>query len=220
MRRAKRYILATTLAATAATAQIRLPAVQLPTLPVQTLPQTLNQLQSQSLGALSDVRHLANTRLIRANRQVVDTDQNGDPIVRSEILALSPADAAVDAARARGFTVDRESAIGPMNIRLVVFTAPQKLSTKKALRILREADPAGSYDYNHIYGGGGAVGGGTVGSSAVVGGAARSGATRGGAISPGGQGTAASAGDPAPAANQAAQRPARIGLLDTGIDTT
>jgi hypothetical protein len=204
MRRAKRYILATTLAATAATAQIRLPAVQLPTLPVQTLPQTLNQLQSQSLDALSDVRHLANSRLIRANRQVVDTDQNGEPIVRSEILALSPADAAVDAARARGFSVDRERTIGPMNIRLVVFKAPLNLSTRKALRILREADPGGSYDYNHIYGGGGAVGGG---------------ATRGDAIAPG-QGTAASAGDPAPAANEAAQRPARIGLLDTGIDTT
>src|SRR5580692_6725945 len=152
MRLLKRCILSMILAAAAANAQIRLPVLPLPTLPVQTLPQTLGQIQGQTSDQLSALRRLEAARLIRANRRVVDTDQNGDPIVRNEILGLSPADAAVDGARAAGFTVDREQVIAPLNIRLVVFKAPQNLSTKQALRILRDADPGGSYDYNHIYG--------------------------------------------------------------------
>jgi hypothetical protein len=197
-----RHILALTMAATSATAQVRLPAIPLPTLPVQGLSQTLNQVQSQSLDQLSDLRHLAISRLIRANRQVVDEDPNGDPIVRNEVLGFSPTDAALDGARSRGFLIDREQIIDPMNIRLVVFRAPQNMSTKKALRMLREADPGGSYDYNHIYSGGGAI--------------------QGGMEPAGDREIAASAGDDAAASapTGAFRARARIGLLDTGIDAT
>jgi Subtilase family len=193
MRILKRCILSMTLAVTGANAQIRLPAIPLPTLPVQTLPQTLSQVQAQTADQLSELRRLEVARLIRANRRVVDTDQDGDPIVRNEILGLSPADAAVDGARAGGFTVDREQVITPMNIRLVVFKAPQNLSTKQALRILREADPGGSYDYNHIYGGAGSL-----------------------------QGTPAAGDTPTSTSAQNAPVPSRerIGLLDTGVDAT
>ena len=41
--------LAMTMMATAATAQVRLPAVPLPALPLQTVPQTVDQILSQSL---------------------------------------------------------------------------------------------------------------------------------------------------------------------------
>ena len=127
MRLLKCCILSMTLAAAAANAQIRLPVLPLPTLPVQTLPQTLGQIQGQTADQLSALRRLEVARLIRANRRVVDTDQNGDPIVRNEILGLSPADAAVDGARAAGFTVDREQVIGPLNISVCLL--PAQVST-------------------------------------------------------------------------------------------
>lgn len=203
-----RQILALTMAATSATAQVRLPAIPVPTLPVQGLSRTLNQVQSQSLDQLSDLRHLAISRLIRANRQVVDEDPNGDPIVRNEVLGLSPADAALDGARSRGFLIDREQIIDPMNIRLVVFKAPRNMSTQKALRMLREADPGGIYDYNHIYSGGGATQGGTEPRCER-----ESAASAGTAGSPG---DAAAASAPA----GASRGRTRIGLLDTGIDAT
>src|SRR5260370_20487150 len=160
MPRRMQYIAAMTMVAAGATAQVRLPAVPLPALTQQTLPQTLDQVQSQSLDRLSALRHLEIGRLIRGNSRVVDADPNGEPVVRNEILGLAPADAALDHARSIGFVVDREQRIGAMNIRLVVFRAPGGMSTKKALRTLREVDPAGSYDYNHIYSGGGAARGG------------------------------------------------------------
>src|ERR1700693_4990906 len=158
MPRSMPYIIAITMVATGATAQVRLPTVPLPALTQQTLPQTLDEAQSQSLDRLSALRHLEIGRLIRGNARIVDADPDGEPVVRNEVLGLAPADAALDHARSLGFIVDREQSIGAMNIRLVVFRAPQGMSTKKALRTLREADPGGSYDYNHIYSGGGATG--------------------------------------------------------------
>lgn len=194
-----RCILAMTMAAAGASAQVRLPSIPLPGLPQQSLQQTLGQAQSQSLDRLSELRHLEIGRLIRTNSRVVDADPNGEPVVRDEILGLGPADAALDHARSLGFTLDREQSIGAMNIRLVVFRAPRGMSTKKALRTLREADPGGSYDYNHIYSGGGAL----------FAGAAE---------------TAGPAAHDAPASTpQAAkplQSPTRIGLLDSGVDAT
>src|SRR5260370_27782857 len=153
-------ILAMTMVATGAAEQVRLPAIPLPALPQQTLPQTLDQVQSESLDRLSSLRRLEIGRLIRGNARVVDTDPNGEPVVRNEILGLAPTDAALDHARSLGFIVDREQTLGGMNFRLVVFRAPQGMSTKRALRTLREADPGGSYDYNHIYSGGGMTAGG------------------------------------------------------------
>ncbi len=193
MRGSARCILAMTLVAAAATAQVRLPSIPLPVTPLQSLPQTLNQVQPGSLDQLSAVRQLEIARLVRANPRLVDTDPAGEPVVRSEVLGLSPADAALDRARSLGYTVDREQSIGGMSIRVVVFRAPRGMSTRKALRKLREADPGGSYDYNHIYIGSGLL---TMGSA---------------------ERTPAS---PIPAAANPGQSRVRIGLLDTGVDVT
>src|ERR1700692_1093137 len=104
-------ILAMTLIATGAAAQVRLPSLPLPAQPLQTPPlQTLQQTlaQTEHLERLTGLRHLEIGRLIRANPRVVDADPNGEPVVRDEILALGPADAALDHARSVGVTVDRE----------------------------------------------------------------------------------------------------------------
>jgi subtilisin family serine protease len=196
------------LVATGATAQVRLPSIPLPALPLQTLPQTLDQAESQSRDRLSELRHLEIGRLIRANPRVVDADPNGEPVVRDEILGLAPTDAALDHARSLGFIVDREQTIGGMNIRVVVLRAPQGMTTKKALRTLREADPGGSYDYNHIYSGGGAIGAGASGGRAL---------SRGGAAT---TGTAHDAPASAPPAASPDRSRVRIGLLDSGVDLT
>ncbi len=41
---------------------------------------------------------------------------------------------------------------------LVVLRKPQNLSGDKALRKLRAADPAGTYEFNHLYSGSGMLG--------------------------------------------------------------
>jgi hypothetical protein len=120
-------------------------------LPIQKLTQTVGQTGANALDQLSDVRHLQIARLVRANPRSVAADPHGNPVVRDELLAFSPAAQAIDAAQARGFRIVREQTVGDLGFHLAVLQPPSRMSIAKALRQLREADPAGTYDYNHIY---------------------------------------------------------------------
>ncbi len=180
-----------------AQAQLRLPVVPLPALPLQKLTQTVGQVGTDSLQQLSDVRRALLTRLIRANPRTIATDPHGNPIVRDELLAFSPSTQAMDAAQAKGFKVVREQTTGDLDIHLVVLQPPRASNIVKALRQLREADPEGTYDFNHIYTGVGFV------STAGI------------------ASTAASSDTPPPPganATPADQSLPRVGLIDSGID--
>jgi subtilisin family serine protease len=148
--------------------------------------QTLDQTNSRSLDTLNDLRRREISKLIHDNRRVIETDPNGDPIVRSEILALAMSEEAQAQARSRGFVIDRQVA----SAALLVLKVPANMATKKALRELRESDPRGVYDYNHLYIGVGASTGDEAASQTTV---------------------------PQPVAGAAMTR-LRVGLLDTGVD--
>lgn len=141
-----------------AQAQVRLPVAPLPALPVQKL-QTMARTTANSLEQLSDARHLLIAGLIRTNPHTIAADPHGNPIIRGELLAYSPSAQALDAATANGFKVVRELSPGDLDIHLVVLQPPASMGIAKALRALRKADPAGTYDFNHIYTGVGAVSG-------------------------------------------------------------
>jgi subtilisin family serine protease len=211
-----------------APAQVRLPGAQLPVLPTQKLTQAIGQTGTDTLDQLSGLRHLQIARLIRANPRTIATDPHGNPIVRDELLAFSPSASAMEAARALGFGVVREQTIEDLDIRLVVLRPPAKVSIAKALGQLREADPAGSYDFNHIYTGGGGVASGPAVSPASV-------AASGPAVSPASVAASAPAAPPASAPVAVAAAVAgtppenagatgrdraapRVGLIDAGVD--
>jgi len=171
-----------------AEAQVRLPGA-LPALP-QRLTQAVGQTGANSFEQLSELRHVQIASLIRANPRTIAADPHGNPIVRDELLAFSPSAPALEAARALGFRMVREQTIDDLDIHLVVLQPP-KTGIAKALRQLREADPAGTYDFNHIYTGSGMVS------------------------------TAASAGTPpaeTAAANRTERAAPRVGLIDSGVD--
>ena len=151
------YMAMATLAVNSAQAQLRLPIAPLPPLPVQKLTQTVAQAGAGTLEQLSDARHLLTANLIRTNPRTIAADPHGNPIVRGELLAYSPATPAIEAAQTSGFRIAREQSIAALEIHLVVLQPPPSMSIVKALRQLREADPAGTYDFNHIYTGVGDV---------------------------------------------------------------
>ena len=139
-------------AAALASAQVSVPGVplpQLPRLPVGTDPVTGTLRTAQS--ALTDVRKLRVRELLQTERETVETDPEGQPIVRRQIGALSPTPAALERARAAGFTVLRTQTLEGLGLTLVVLQVPDGLSTRRALKKLRELDPDGQYDYNHVY---------------------------------------------------------------------
>lgn len=139
------------LAVNTAQAQLRLPVVPLPAVPLQKLTQTVGQTEADTLQRLSDARHQFIAGLIRTNPHTVVADPHGNPIVRAELLAYSPSTQAISAAQAKGFTLVREQTAAELDLRLVVLQPPPSMTIAKALRALREADPGGTYDFNHIY---------------------------------------------------------------------
>ena len=183
-------IVTATLLVNSAQAQLRLPVAPLPALPIQKLTQTVGQTGADSLQQLSDVRHVLIASLIRANPRTVAADPHGNPIVRGELLAYSVSAQAIDAAQANGFKIARRLSYGNLDLDLIVLQPPPSMSLVKALRRLREADPGGAYDFNHIYTGVGAV-------------------SRG-----------VSSDIPAPQSAGAGRsdQPARVGLVDAGVD--
>lgn len=143
-------------AATAAFAQVGVPALpplpqpQLPRMPPVTEPVN-GTLRTAQSTALTEVRKLRVRELLRTERETVESDPAGQPILRRQVGALSPSPEAIERARAEGFAVLRTESLAGLGLTLVVFEAPEGMSTRRALKRLRELDPDGSYDYNHLY---------------------------------------------------------------------
>jgi hypothetical protein len=122
------------------------------------------ELPENAHGAAHDLvdvggRHEARGRelreFLRANRSVLEKLPSDDLVVRSEVLALDPTEAALARAAARGFLVARERSLAGLGARMVVLTAPPGVTTVQALDALRALDPGGAYDFNHVYFGSG-----------------------------------------------------------------
>jgi subtilisin family serine protease len=160
-RRLLALVLAPLLAAGVAGAQVSLPDVKLPDLPVD-LPVDANDplpvAERLELRELRNQRLLRVRQLLRQNRQVLETDPRGAPILRGQILAFGPGEAAIESARQQGFRIIRERALEGLGTRIVVLAVPEKMSTRRALKKLKELDAQGTYDFNHVYTDSGEVG--------------------------------------------------------------
>lgn len=103
------------------------------------------------LGRVTDLRKLRLRELIRQNRDRIDIDGSGAPVVRGELLAVAPSADSLARAATAGFTVMRETAVEGTDVRLVTLAIPRGLNARQAIKRLRKADPGGNYDFNHIY---------------------------------------------------------------------
>jgi hypothetical protein len=125
---------------------------------VQGVTGTVNRTVDDTLDRVGDrVGDLASQRLdtirdmVSAHRDVLEQSPEGDLIVRHEIVATAPSDAALSAAKAAGFTVTRTDTLENLGLSIVVLEAPKGVSTRDALKRLKKLDPDGAYDFNDIY---------------------------------------------------------------------
>lgn len=135
-------------AAPAAQAQLGLPLPDVPA--VGDVVNQAGQLGDQVERPLQDLRRLQVRDLLRTHRRELEADPSGMPIVRSQILAFGMNAAALEQARAQGFQIVRSDEIEAGDA-LVTLRAPAGMSTRRALRRLREADPQGVYDFDHLH---------------------------------------------------------------------
>ena len=103
----------------------------------------LDDLATRRLDVASD--------LLSRHRDVLEKSPQGDLIVRHQVVAYAPSDAALAAATSAGFTVGETQSLDGLGTRVIVLEAPHGVSTKDALKRLHAADPDGVYDYNDIY---------------------------------------------------------------------
>ena len=176
----------------------QLPPVTVPDLPVSNVPLDIGKSAAALAGEvdprrLRELRALRIRDLLRRHRDVLETDPHGAPVVRGEVLALSPSAAALQAALEAGFSVLREQSIGDLGPRVVVLHVTGR--TARALARLVALDPAGVYDFNHVY-------------------------TDSGAVLPAGGPVAQPAPGGAAPAEAAEHRAVRLGLIDSGVDVT
>lgn len=107
--------------------------------------------------SISDVSVITQARqnqvrdLLRFHRDVVEADSYGHPVVRGEILALAPSAATLAKAERMGYRVRSRETLAGLGVSNVVLLGPRGISAVEALRRLRALDPAGRYDFNHLY---------------------------------------------------------------------
>jgi subtilisin family serine protease len=147
-------LLAAALAGSPAWAQVNLP--QSPDVPavggvLDRLEREVDRLADEPVARLTEVRRQLVRDLVRQNRAELERDPRGEAIIRGEVAAFAPSDAALAGARRAGFSMVRELSLEGLEVRIVVLQAPAGLSTRRALRRLQRLDPEGDYDFNHIY---------------------------------------------------------------------
>ena len=101
-------------------------------------------------GARSD-RQMHAEALQHGHRDLLDFDPRGNLIVRNEIVGVGATMQGLATVQAAGFVVSRRDVLQGLDTEIVVLTAPQGMSARKALQKLREIDPDATYDFNHIY---------------------------------------------------------------------
>ena len=124
-------------------------------LPDVRLPPAINQPLSPATRTLERVTGTLSGVVDAAGRpsqpELLETDIQGNRVVRSEVLALSPTAESIAIARRLNFQVVRQVTLGALGLQVTVLRPPQGIAANDAVAALRQADPQGAYDFNHIY---------------------------------------------------------------------
>lgn len=107
--------------------------------------------RSLSPGDLLSLRRERLRALVRANRATLDTDADGNPVRRDEILGLGLGPASIAALKGAGYGLATREAVDGLGIAITIITPPKGKPARKALADVAALDPAGSYTLDHVY---------------------------------------------------------------------
>lgn len=100
---------------------------------------------------LADLRSARLADFVRAHRDQVETDVKGYPVVRGQVVAISPAPELLERARAAGFEIEDSSRLEGVGLTLVTLRTPAGFSAKAALARLRSIAPEGQFELDHLF---------------------------------------------------------------------
>jgi hypothetical protein len=106
---------------------------------------------SAAAPLLSDIRKARLAALIRANRNTLDRDGDGQPVRKGELVVTDPDPASLALAQRAGFRIARDEQAGDLGIRMVTLSPPRHMDVRQGLKALRKAAPRLQADYKHNY---------------------------------------------------------------------
>ncbi|MDE2183584.1 MAG: S8 family serine peptidase [Alphaproteobacteria bacterium] len=86
-----------------------------------------------------------------ADPKLFEQDTNGARVLRGEVLCLSPTEHDLSTATALHFQIATTQTLRSLGLSIAILRAPAGMSATDALKALRESDPSGTYDYDHVY---------------------------------------------------------------------
>jgi hypothetical protein len=117
--------------------------------------------------SLRDLRRARLDALIRANRDVLEADAEGQPVRRGEIIALDASPDLLARLKAAGFEMLRTDTICELGLSAHVLAAPRGETARNALERARKLAPNGVFDLNHVFEPAGGALGGAAGAAAA-----------------------------------------------------
>lgn len=89
-------------------------------------------------------------KMVQEQPHYYETDDNGALVLKGEVLAINPDPALLDKATKAGFAIRRQASIEGTGISTAILSSDRE-DARHAIRWLRRHDPAGLYDFNHVY---------------------------------------------------------------------
>ncbi len=102
-------------------------------------------------ASLLDLRHERLRELVRQNHRVLDIDQSGNLVRKGEIIAIDPSIETLAHLRSAGYRVLHDDQIECLQLHVVTVAPPTGTDTRDGLNKLRKIDPAGEFDYDHVF---------------------------------------------------------------------
>ena len=106
---------------------------------------------SASPGQILNLRQDRLKALIRANRDTLDRDGDGQPVRKGELLVTDPDPSSLALAERAGFRRAADQRIAELGLRMVTLAPPRGMNVRDALKMLRKIAPALDADYNHLF---------------------------------------------------------------------
>ncbi|QDP20528.1 S8 family serine peptidase [Sphingomonas xanthus] len=100
---------------------------------------------------LVDLRRMRLEALIRANRDTLDRDNDGQPVRKGELLVADPDAQSLALAAGAGFRILRDDRAGELGLRIVTLSVPRGMNVRDGRKRLAKIAPTLDADYNHVF---------------------------------------------------------------------
>ncbi|HXG80915.1 MAG TPA: S8 family serine peptidase [Sphingomicrobium sp.] len=100
---------------------------------------------------LADWRKARLEAFIRSYPNMLEADDEGQPVRKGQLIAIDPDSASLAAAQRAGFRLVASQAVDELGLRMVTLAVPKGMSARKGLKTLRATAPNLQCDYDHVY---------------------------------------------------------------------